>query len=167
MAKLYQLADDLETAFKLMTESVDEETGEVNPDALALLNECKEDFDTKIAGLVEFIKRLTADYEAYDKEEERLYKNKKAIGNKIDWLKTYVKECMLRANKDKVETTSCKVSLGSSHAVNILEIDQVPAEFKMVEENVKVDKKALAEAFKNGQIIAGAEYVTNTTVRIR
>ena len=37
----------------------------------------------------------------------------------------------------------------------------------MVEENVKVDKKALAEAFKNGQIIAGAEYVTNTTVRIR
>ena len=90
---------------------------------MALLNECKEDFDTKIAGLVEFIKRLTADYEAYDKEEERLYKNKKAIGNKIDWLKTYVKECMLRANKDKVETTSCKVSLGSSHAVNILEID--------------------------------------------
>ena len=56
-------------------------------------------------------------------EKERLYKNKKAIGNKIDWLKTYVKECMLRANKDKVETTSCKVSLGSSHAVNILEID--------------------------------------------
>lgn len=167
MAKLYKLAEDLETAYQLLAESVDEETGEINPDAINLLNECKESFDDKISGLVEFIKRLSADYEAYKKEETRLAAMKKSTDNKIDWLKGYIKSCLEKTGRDKVETTSCKVSLSSSHAVNITNLEALPAEYKSVEQTVKVDKKALADAFKQGQEIAGAEYVTNINLRIR
>ena len=167
MAKLYKLADDLETAYQLLAESVDEETGEINPDAIELINECKENFDEKIAGLVEFIKRLSADYEAYKKEEARLAAMKKSTDNKIEWLKAYIKACIEKTGKDKVETTSCKVSLSSSHAVNITNLEALPAEYKSIEQTIKVDKKALADAFKQGKEIAGAEYVTNINLRIR
>ena len=167
MAKLYKLADDLETAYQLLVESVDEETGEINPEAIDLLNECKENFEEKIAGLVEFIKRLSADYEAYKKEESRLATMKKSTENKIEWLKGYIKACLEKVGRDKVETTSCKVSLSNSHAVNITNLEALPAEYKSIEQTVKVDKKALAEAFKQGQEIVGAEYVTNINLRIR
>lgn len=165
MAKLYQLADDLETAYQLLYET--SENDEVNPDALKLLEECKESFNEKISGIVEFIKRLDADYEAYKNEEERLNQCKKSTERKIDWLKQYIKSCLIKANRDKVETTTCKVNLTNSHAVNIINLDAIPAEYKSVEQMVKVDKKALTEAFKKGQEIEGAEYVTNINLRIR
>lgn len=167
MPKLYKLADDLETAYQLLSESIDEETGEVSPEAVQLLNECRESFDDKISGVVEFIKRLTADYEAYKNEEARLSQCKKTTERKIEWLKQYIKSCLIKASRDKVETTSCKVNLSSSHAVNITNLEAIPAEYKSIEQTVKVDKKALADAFKQGQEIAGAEYVTNVNLRIR
>lgn len=167
MPKLYQLADDLETAYQLMSETIDEETGEINPDALELLNQCKLSFDEKISGVVEFVKRLSSDYEAYKAEELRLSKFKKTTEKKIEWLKSYIKDCLVKAGKDKVETISCKVSLGTSHAVNILDVNQIPNEYKTIEQTIKVDKKALTDIFKSGQVVPGAEYIDNINLRIK
>ena len=166
MAKLYKLADDLEVAYQLLTESVDEETGEINPEALELLNECKESFENKIAGVAEFIKRLTADRDAYKQEEDRLNKIKKSTEQKIDWLKNYIKDNMIKFGRTKLETTSCKVTLGNTTAVNVLSIDDIPEEFKTIEQNVKVDKRAIAQAIKEGLEVNGAELVENTSIRI-
>ena len=167
MAKLYELANDLEVAYELLNETTDLETGEVNEEAVKLINECNINFNDKISGLVEFIKRLTADMDAYKNEEERLYKLRKSNEKKVEWLKSYIKDNLIKTCREKVETISCKVSLGTSHSVNVLNLDAVPEQYKVVEQTIKADKKALAEAFKNGEEVAGAEYVENTTLRIK
>jgi len=166
MPKLYKLAEDLETAYQLLSESVDEETGEINPEALDLLIECKTSFEDKIAGLAEFIKRLKADYEAYKAEETRLCKYKKATEKKIDWLKGYIRDNIVKFGRDKLETTSCKVCLGTSSAVNVFCENEIPVEYKTIEETVKIDKKAISQAIKSGVEIPGAEIVENINVRI-
>lgn len=166
MAKLYKLAEDLETAYQLLSESVDEETGEINPEALDLLNECKANFEDKIAGLAEFIKRLNVDCEAYKEEEARLCKCKNATEKKIDWLKGYIRDNMVKFGRNKLETTSCKVSLGTSSAVNVFCEAKIPEEYKTIKETVKIDKKAISQAIKNGVEIPGAEIIENINVRI-
>lgn len=165
--QLYKLTQDLETAYQLLIETTDEETGEVNPDAIKLLKECQLSFDDKVSSLVEMLARIGSDVEGYKKEEIRLKAHRQSLEKKSEWLKNYIKQNLIDSGRNKIETLRAKVSLFNSKAVNVLNLDEIPADYKTIEQNVKADKKAIAEAIKSGQAVAGAELIENVNLRIK
>lgn len=72
---------------------------------------------------------------------------------------------MVVMGHDKVDVGLRKLSLRSSTAVSITNEDAIPAEYIIVE--TKVDKMKIKEALKNGDVIPGAELVTNKSIQIR
>lgn len=165
--QLYKLTQDLETAYQLLMETTDEETGEINSDALKLLNECQLSFDDKVSSLVEMVARNDASIDAYKKEEGRLTMHRKSLEKKNEWLKNYIKQNLIESGRNKIETLRAKVSLFNSRAVNVLNLNEIPENYKVIETNIKVDKKAIAEAIKGGQAVAGAELIENVNLRIK
>lgn len=163
--KLYELSAELEQAYDLFESTVDED-GVIPDEVMAAFNKVSGMFDEKVSGIAQMIKRLENKSEFCKKEEERLYKNRKSFDKKIDWLKQYIIDNMRIAGKNKVETLQAKLSLTKSKSVNLLEMDKLDDRFKVVETNVKADKKAIKEAIENGEIVEGAELVENTNLRI-
>lgn len=165
--QLYKLTEELETAYQLLLETTDEETGEVNPDAVNLLKECQISFDDKVSSLVEMVARIDSDVEGYKKEEGRLKAHRQSLEKKSEWLKNYIKQNLIESGRNKIETLRAKVSLFNSRAVNVLNLNEIPEGYKVIETNVKVDKKAIAEAIKSGRAVAGAELIENVNLRIK
>ena len=58
------------------------------------------------------------------------------------------------------------VSKGKSKSVNLFDKTIIPENF-LIPQPIKVDKKAIGDALKNGETIAGAELVENEFIRIK
>lgn len=163
--KLRELEKDLETAYELLVESTDED-GEVNPEAVALFREYKAPFDKKVNAYVEIIKRIEAEIDFKKAEETRIKKNRQSLEKGLQWLKSNLVESLQALDYKKIKTDLYNCSVCSTPSVNVLNIDEIPGEFKTVEMNVKIDKTKLKQAIKDGQEIPGAELVDSSYLRI-
>ena len=163
--KLYELTDELEQAYEMLTSSADED-GVIPDDIIELFNRVSGMFDDKVSGMAQMVKRLLNKAETCKKEEERLAKMRKFFEKKADWLKGYIINNMQAVGKKKVETLQCRLILRHSKAVNLLDMDKLSDKFKVTETTVKADKKAIKEAIENGEMVEGAELVENTSLQI-
>lgn len=108
--------------------------------------------------------------EGIDAEIKRLQDYKKAVTNRIDRYKEYVKENMQVLGIDKIETELGTISIAKSPiSVDIIDEDKIPAEYKTIVQTIKVDKKAIADNFKStGELIEGVRINTeNKSLRIK
>ena len=99
-----------------------------------------------------------------------LAESRKADERRLENFKKYVKECMENAGFTKIETGLGNLSIAKSPiSVEIINEDEIPAEFKQEIRTVKVDKKAIADNFKStGELINGVIIHTdNTNLRIK
>lgn len=103
--------------------------------------------------------------QAMEEEEKRIAEGRKALENRNERFKEYVKECMERAGFKKIETTLGSLSIAKSPiSVEIEDEDAVPSEYKKEVVEVKIDKKAIADNFKKtGEIPDGVRINTNNT----
>ena len=107
---------------------------------------------------------------AMKEEEKRISEARKALENRNESFKKYVKECMERAGFTKIETTLGALSIAKSPiSVEITNEDEIPDEFKLQVVTTKIDKKAIADNFKStGEIPNGVVIHTeNTNLRIK
>lgn len=102
---------------------------------------------------------------AIDEEIKRLQEYKKITKNKIDRYKEYVKSNMDLLGLEKISTDLGVISIAKSPiSVEILDEQQIPDEYKEVVTTIKVDKKKIADNFKEtGEIIDGVNIITNNT----
>lgn len=155
MANIYEID-------RAILSCVDEETGEiVDPE---LLNRLQLERGKKIEGIACWIKNLTADAADIKAEESVLAERRKAKENKAASLKEYLK-CIL--DNSPFESARCKVSFRRSQQVDILDETAIPAEFLKTETVVKVDKKAIGEALKGGELIDGCTIKENYNIQIK
>lgn len=155
MANIYEID-------QLILSCVDAETGEIiNPE---LLDQLQIERERKIEGIACWIKNLTADAADIKAEETVLAERRKAKENKAAALKEYLK-CVL--NNSPFETARCKVSFRRSQQVDILDEAAIPAEFLKKETVVKVDKKAIGDALKCGELIDGCALKENYNIQIK
>lgn len=98
-------------------------------------------------------------------EEKRISDVRKALENRNEKFKEYVKECMERAGFTKIETTLGSLSIAKSPiSVEVENEDSIPSEYKKEVVEVKIDKKAIADNFKEtGEIPDGVRINTNNT----
>ena len=124
----------------------------------------------KSQNVIGYVRNNELTIEAMKTEEKRLSDMRKALENKNNKFKEYVKECMENNGFTKIDTGLGSLTIAKSPiSVEIENEDKIPREFKQEVVTVKVDKKAIADNFKatgevpNGVII----HTDNTNLRIK
>lgn len=124
----------------------------------------------KSQNIIGYVRNNELTIEAMKQEEDRISKAKKALENKNIRFKQYVKECMEGNGITKIETGLGSLSIAKNPiSVEVVNENEIPAEFKQEVVSIKVDKKAIADNFKStGEIPSGVNiYTENTSLRIK
>ena len=155
--KLYEITDgfmDLNEKEEL-SEEERQEIGMQLADAL----------QTKSNNIIAYYQDQNTLINAIDEEIKRLQDYKKITKNKIDRYKEYVKTNMDLLGIEKISTDLGVISIAKSPiSVEILDESIIPDEYKEVVTSIKVDKKKIADNFKEtGEIIDGVNIITNNT----
>jgi phage host-nuclease inhibitor protein Gam len=124
-------------------------------------------FADKVTNIVKFVKNLEAQRDAVAVEAKRLSDRKKAIDNRIDWLKNYVKTAMQATQSEKIKYALFTIYVGQSQpSVEVLNIDEVDEQFIKIKK--EVDKtKTLEQVKSTGVIPSGVNIVQGTHLVIR
>lgn len=155
MATIYEINEQI-------MQCIDFETGEViDADKLDALQLEK---DKKIENIACWIKNLTADAQALKAEEQSLAERRKTKENTVERLKQYLSNVLEAA---PFESARVKITFRKSTAVNVTDESRLSDVFKKTETVVKIDKKAIGEALKLGELVDGAELVENQNIQIK
>ena len=119
----------------------------------------------KSANIIAYYQNEMALLDGIDAEIKRLQEFKKATQNKVERYKNYVKSNMELLGIDKIETELGKISIAKSPiSVEVVDVDKIPNQYKIVVSDIKVDKQKIKEDFKNtGEIVDGVNIITNNT----
>lgn len=155
MASLYQID-------QAILECLDAETGEIidaeKLDALFM------EKNQKIENIALWIKNLQADALAYKAEKDAFAARQKAAENKVESLKAWLVSAL---GGQKFSTAKCAVSFRKSEAVQVDDVNSIPAEWTRIKTTIEPDKTAIKAAIKAGQEITGCKLVENTSVQIK
>jgi ABC-type proline/glycine betaine transport system substrate-binding protein len=162
---LYQLSSNYLQALDFLTDPEADLPAEVINDTLEALGGELED---KAVNVAKFLRNMEAAAMAIKAAEESMEKRRKALENRVKWMKAYLKENMERTGISKIECPYFKLSIQKNPAaVNILDKTIIPADFKEQIISWKIDKTAIKEALKNGAAVPGAEITNGTRLVIK
>lgn len=157
--KLYELTDGYKNLMNLDLYEEDEDLQK----ALSVLDDA---FEEKSENIAKVLTEIDLEAEAIKREEERLYKRRKALGNRATWLKGYLEAQMIEIDKKKFTTDLFTFSIQKNPAsLKIIDESKIPEEFYIIEK--KLNKKDLKEAVKGGAYTDCAELVQTESLRIR
>lgn len=121
------------------------------------LDSIEEAIDEKASNIVKLVSSLDVDVDGLSKEIKRLQDRKKAITNNQDRLREYLRYNMEITGINKIKHSLFNITLGKpTVTAEIVDIDFLPDEFIETEVVMKVDKKAVLKALKEGRDITGA-----------
>ena len=124
----------------------------------------------KSQNIIGYVRNNELTIEAMKAEEKRISDMRKALENRNTKFKEYVKECMEHNGITKIETGLGSITIAKSPiSIEIENEDEIPNEFKQEVTTVKIDKKTIADNFKQtGEIPNGVVvHTNNTNLRIK
>ena len=171
---VYQINDRFET---ILNEMFDPETGEVfqsQEEVDKALDEVGLELDTKIENIGCYIKNLEYEIDALKKEEDNLYKRRKAAENKIEGLKRYLNGFLTSVipndddrRKWKFKTPRVVLGYRKSTTVEVSDIEALSDEFINLKVETTPSKKAIKEALTKGEKVKGAYLKENINLSVR
>lgn len=165
MGRLFEIGIEIDKLFPISEDTVlDETTGELLD--ISYLGQLQMERDQILTYLLQEVKNLDADVEAYKKQKDHFTKLQKQAENRKEALKNYVASCL---NGDAFEAAdkSVKATFRKSESVVIISLDDISEKFKTKEITYKPDKKAIKEAIKAGDDVLGAELVVNQNMQVK
>jgi len=161
--RLYEINEEIE---RILTEGIDPETGELTVDAEAL-NALQMERDAKLENIALYWKDLTSDAAALKAEIETLTERKRAAERKAERIKDYLGYAL---EGGKFQTARVACSFRTASAVEIgpefMPWAQQHDEYLRYKEP-EINKKAVADAIRRGEVIPGAEIVTRQSLMIK
>jgi replicative superfamily II helicase len=158
--KLYELAQN----YAQLMEMAEEMESDALVDTLESLQDAIED---KVENIAKLIKNLEADVKIIKEEEQRLADRRRSIESKVARLKEYLQEQLEVAGLQKVKRATITVAIQNNPpSVEIADEKLIPSEF-MIPQNPKIDKQAILERLKNGEMVPGCSLKQTKGVRIR
>lgn len=124
----------------------------------------------KSQNIIGYTRNIELTIEAMKTEEKRISEQRKALENKLDKFKEYVKKCMEQGGFTKVDTGLGTLTIAKNPmSVEVENEDEVPDEFKLQVITTKIDKTSIKNHFKEtGEILPGIKIVDNkTSLRIK
>jgi hypothetical protein len=162
---LYALSANYRQALDFLTDPELDLPLEAVNDTLEALGGELED---KAVNVAKFLRNMEATADAIKAAETDMAKRRKALENRVQWLKSYIKGNMEACGISKIECPYFKLSIQKNpSAVNILDENAIPAAFKEQVISWKIDKAAIKDAIKAGTAVPGAELTNGTRLAIK
>ena len=162
---LYELNQNFNNLVSVLENTEDENIKELiknSMDQLAL------ETNEKIENIIKYIKNLEAEAEALEKESKRLNDRKIRTLKKVDNLKGYLKDFTSSLESKKYNTGIFNISIRKNAASVVIDNEfLVPDEFCKTEVIRKVDKVALKEKLKAGEVIEGVKLQQTESIIIK
>ncbi len=154
MSTLYEISENL-------TSLVNEETGEIAD--FEQFEALQMQLEDKIEGIALWHINLISDAKQYAEEKAKFEKREKACKAKAESLKRYL-EAFLHGEKFK--TPKVNVTYRKSESVIVDDALDIPLRF-LKEVEPEVDKTAVKEALKRGEIVQGAHLEEKQNIQIK
>lgn len=162
---LYQLSGNYLEALDFLTDPEADLPIEVINDTLEALGGELED---KTINVAKFMRNMEAAAEAIKVAEADMAKRRKALENRVKWLKDYLKGNMEACGISKIECPYFKIAIQKNPAaVNVLDENAIPDQFKEQVITWKIDKAAIKDTIKAGEMVPGAELASGTRLAIK
>lgn len=156
---LYEMTTNAHALYDLLTSGeIDEQTFADTLEAMGT--------EEKLESYCKVIRQLEADAEALKTEKDRIASKQKSVENSIARMKTAIAEFMHAQNSTKSSAGVFTVALSTSKAVNVVDETKIPKTF-FIEQEPKLDKKAIRELLMKGEAVEGCELQINEGVRIK
>jgi hypothetical protein len=162
---LYELSANYLQALDFLTDPEMDLPVEAVNDTLAALGEELED---KAINVAKFFRNMEATADAIKVAEANMAKRRKTLENRVQWLKNYIKGNMEACGISDIECPHFKLSIQQNpSAVNILDEDAIPEQFKEKVITWKIDKTAIKDAIKSGSAVPGTELINGTRLAVK
>lgn len=162
MATLYDIAE----AYKSALDGIEvNEDGEII--GIEELEALEGDFEGKMEATALAYKNLLSDIKAYKEEKAKFDAKIKTAEKQAEWLAGYIDMNMRRVDRDKLKTARVALSYRTSAKVVVDDLEAVPEQYKTLKTEVAVDKVALKNAHKSGEVIPGAHIEENKNLQIK
>lgn len=161
---LYEINDAYEKALSNFT--VDDETGEIIFDDEEI-KKLEGAFEEKVDNIACYIKSLNALNDSIKAEKQALDERLKTNDKKVESLKKFLVMSLEMRDMKKFETARNKLSFRKSTSVVINEDAVLPNQFVKKVVTEKIDKKAIGEALKNGEVVEGCYLKESNNLQIK
>lgn len=133
-----------------------------------VLKNLDDEIENKADSYAIVIKKIESSIDMISEETKRLNAKKRTLSANVDRMKRLLEESMILQDKKKFKTDKFSFNVQKNPlSVKILSEDEISEDFKEIVETVKIDKKAIIKAFKDGEEIKGAEVIQTESLRIR
>ena len=162
---LYELNQNFNNLIEVLENTEDENIKELIKNSMDQLTL---ETNEKIENIIKYIKNLESEAEALEKESKRLNDRKIKTLKKVDNLKGYLKDFTSSLESKKYNTGIFNISIRKNAAAIIIENEfLVPQEYCKTEVIRKVDKIALKEKLKAGEVIVGVKLQQSESIIIK
>ena len=142
------------------------ESDEAWEDIEGSLEAVKDAFDSKVSNVCGYIEHLEDQASALKERKAKIAARQSALENKATRLRKYVLDSMTRAETMRVEVGARKVSLAKTPPkLEIADDAFIPTKF-WINQAPKLDKIAVRDAIKGGEVIEGCKMVGGFRVKI-
>lgn len=151
--ELYDMADDPDMDADMWFDTIEGLDGEI---------------EDKADGYAKVITQLNADATAIKAEEDRLYRRRTTIENRIKNMKSRLQGMMEITGKKKIKTELFSFGIQNNPASVVIDDEtMIPGDF-LIPQAPKIDKTAIKDALKAGVDMAGIAHLEQTqSLRIR
>lgn len=157
----------IQSEYQLLINSIIEADGELTPELELALAINKDQLQSKSENYAYIIKQMDAECYIIDLEIKRLQQAKKVRENTIERLKGTLTYAMNLFEVPEIKTSLIKINFRKSESVIVMDVNDLPKEYKVVKVTEQADKVKIKEALKAGQSILGCELVTNQNIQIK
>lgn len=157
----------IQNEYQLLINQIIESDGEVTPELELALAINKDQLQSKSESYAYIIKQMDAECDIIDLEIKRLQQCKKVRENTIDRLKSTLTTAMNVFEVPEIKTPLIKINFRKSESVIVMDVNDLPKEYKVVKVTEQADKVKIKEALKAGESILGCELVVNQNLQIK
>ena len=139
----------------------------LTPELELALQITKDNFHSKSENYGYITKQFNAEMRIIDDEIHRLEQLKRVRQKAIERLKANIEMAMTTFEVDKIETPLIKISFRKSESVEVEDVNNLPALYKVVKLSETADKLKIKDAIKSGILIEGCSIKTNKNLQIK
>lgn len=163
--KLFEIASEYQA---LLEQTFDSETGELNEQALARLDQLTDDIKNKGIAIASFIKNIEAERDAIETAKKSMAEREARLDKRVTYLTNYLQSNMERCKINEISCPYFVVKLKKCPvSVDVIDENSIPAEYKKVKSVISIDKMKIKEEILAGVIIEGASLKQNMRLEIR
>jgi hypothetical protein len=162
---LYKIANQYQ---EILSNTFDQETGEINENAVALLEMAEHKVEEKGIAVASYIKNLDAERKAIEDAKKSMADREKALERRVEWLTNYLQSNMERCGISEIKSPYFAIKLKKCPlSVNVEDENIIPSSYKKVKETISIDKLKIKEEILAGVVIPGVSLKQNNRLEIK